>query len=104
MAIDSEYLYVADNDDVLWAIHRQSGQVKWKQAALKARAITSPVLMGNRLVVGDKTGLLHVLSTADGEFIGREQLSGPILIDPAVTSNKIYVVSANGRLNRLTIR
>jgi len=103
MAIDDENVYVSDNDDVLWAISRQTGHVKWKQTALKARGITAPALMGSRLVVGDKTGLLHVLSTQDGEFVSRQQLSGPIYFDPAISGRYIYVMTANGKLNRLTI-
>lgn len=104
MAIDDHNIYLVDSDDVIWAMNRQTGQVSWKQATLKARGVTAPSLVGNRLVVGDKTGLLHVLSTANGEFVARLQLSGPIYIDPTISGHQMYVVTANGKLNRLTLR
>lgn len=104
MAIGEGDLFFVDNDDVIWAISRQTGQVKWKQTALKARGVTAPSLSGNRLVVGDKTGLLHILSTTNGEFIGREQLGGAIYSDPTISGRQVYVVTANGKLNRLSIR
>lgn len=100
MAIDSTTLYITDSSDLVWALDRQSGRVKWKQLVLKSRGLTEPTLMGNRLIVGDKTGLLHVLDTQTGELISRAQLSGSIDISPAVAGNSVFVVTANGKLNR----
>lgn len=103
MAIDAATLYVTDSEDVLWAFDRQSGQVKWKQLALKARGLTEPTLLGDRLIVGDRIGFVHVLSTQNGELIGRVQLSGPIDIAPAAAGNSVYVMTANGKLSRLSV-
>ena len=102
MAIDDNTLYMTDSNDIVWAFDRQTGFVKWKQISLKARGLTEPVLMGNRLVVGDKTGLVHLLSTQNGELIARTQLSGAIDIAPAVSGNRVYVMTANGKLNCLS--
>lgn len=103
MAIDSTTLYMTDSDDVLWAFDRENGQVKWKQVSLKARGLSEPVLMGNRLVVGDKTGYLHLLSTQNGELLSRTQLSGAIDISPSVSGKRVYVMTANGKLNCISV-
>ena len=103
MAIDATTLYMTDSDDVVWAFDRQSGLVKWKQVSLKARGLSEPVLMGNRLVVGDRTGYLHLMSTQNGEFVARTQLSGAIDIAPAVSGHRVYVMTANGKLNCLSV-
>ncbi|CEK10632.1 outer membrane protein assembly factor BamB [Legionella hackeliae] len=103
MAIDDTTLYITDSDDVVWALNRQTGQVNWKQVALKARGLTEPVLMGNRLVVGDKTGLLHVLAKNNGNLLSRAQLGGSITTAPSVSSNNIYVMTNNGKLNRFSV-
>jgi outer membrane protein assembly factor BamB len=103
LAIDSETLYMTDSDDVVWAIDRQSGQIKWKQEAFKARSLTEPVIMGGNLFLGDKTGYLHVLSTLNGEVLARSQLSGAITTAPTVSGNNIYVMTSNGKLNRLSV-
>ena len=103
LSIDDNALYMTDSNDVLWAFDRASGQVKWKQDSLKARGLSEPVLMGNRLVVGDKTGYLHLLSTQSGEIISRTQLSGAIDIAPTVSGNHVYVMTANGKLNCLSV-
>lgn len=103
MAIDETTIYMTDSNDVLWAFNRQNGQVRWKQVSLKARGLTEPVLMNNHLFVGDKTGYMHGLSTQTGEIIGRVQLGGSVDISPAVAGNHLYVLTANGHLNRLSV-
>ncbi|WP_133127262.1 outer membrane protein assembly factor BamB [Legionella nagasakiensis] len=103
IAIDAANLYMTDSEDVIWAFDKQNGQVKWKQLALKARGLTEPVLMGKQLLVGDKAGYLHALSTQNGEFLSRTQLGGPVYIAPVISENHAYVISANGRLNRLSV-
>ncbi|KTC86725.1 outer membrane protein assembly factor BamB [Legionella brunensis] len=103
MTIDGDTLYFTDSDDVVWAINRQNGQVNWKQVALKARGLTEPVLMGNRVIVGDKTGFLHVLAKNSGDLISRAQLSAPIMTAPSISNNNIYVMTNNGKLNRFSV-
>ena len=103
LSMDANNLYVTDSNDVIWAFDKQNGTVKWKQIALKARGLTEPTLMGNRLIVGDRTGYLHVIATQNGALLSRKQLSGAIDIAPAVVGNNIYVMTANGKLNRLSV-
>lgn len=103
LALDAQTLFMTDSDDVLWALDKKTGQVRWKQPALKARGVTEPVLMGNYLVVGDKEGYLHVLKTQNGAFVARTQLKSPIEISPAVSQQSIYVLTANGKLSHLML-
>lgn len=103
MALDANTLYMTGSDDILWAFDRRSGQVKWKQVSLKARGLSDPVLIGDRLVVGDKTGYLHLLSTQNGELLSRMQLSGAINGAPNVSGNVVYVMTSNGKLNCLSV-
>lgn len=104
MAMDGSTLYVTDSSDVLWAFDKQNGQVKWKQLALKARGLTEPLLTDKTVVVGDRTGYLHLLDKQTGELIARTKLNGPIDISPAVVHNKIFVMTANGKLYRFSVR
>lgn len=96
-------LYVSDSHDVLWSINKQNGQVNWKQKLLKARGLTEPVLIGNALVVGDKTGYLHFVDTQTGELLGRFKASSGVSISPSVSGRKLYVLTDNGMLNQLSV-
>ncbi|QRN03720.1 outer membrane protein assembly factor BamB [Legionella sp. MW5194] len=103
MVVRGNSLYLTDSDDVIWDINTRNGQVNWKQVALKARGLTEPVLMGNRLFVGDKTGTMHVLSTQTGEFLARAPMSGAVSVAPLALGNNLYVMTSNGKLSRYTV-
>lgn len=99
MAAKGNTLFITDSNDVIWSINSQNGQVNWKQVALKARGLTEPVLIGNRLFVGDKTGMMHVLSTSNGEFLARTPMNGAVTVAPVASGNQLYVMTANGKLS-----
>ncbi len=103
IALSRNNVYITDSDDILWALDAKTGKVKWKQTALKSRGLTEPVIMGNRLVVGDKEGILHILTTQTGDFLARTQLTGSVNISPVVENDSIFVQTANGLLNKLSV-
>lgn len=103
IVIDSKTLYLADSDDVVWAYNLENGKVRWKQDKLKARSLTKPVLINNKLALGDATGALHLLSTQSGEFLSRKQFNAPIYSSPTAHNNELYVLTSDGRLNELTV-
>lgn len=96
-------VYMTDSNDAVWSINKQTGQVNWKQDKLKSRGLTEPSLIAGNIVVGDKTGMLHILSAKNGEFISRAQLGGAITISPGVSGNSVYVLTSNGKLSRFTV-
>ena len=104
MASNSQSLFVVDNDSVLWAIDKSTGQILWKQAAFKARGLTSPTLMGNRLLVADKQGYLHGLSARTGEVEARMELGYAIEAAPLVDGSRVYVMTLKGELISLSVQ
>jgi outer membrane protein assembly factor BamB len=103
MLVQGETLYMTDSKDVVWSINKQNGMVNWKQAGLKARGLTEPVLMNGQLLLGDQTGYLHVLSAKNGEVISRAEVGNPISIAPVVAEGKVYVITNDGKLSRFSI-
>lgn len=103
MLLSGNTLYVSDSNDILWSINKQNGQVNWKQKVLKARGITEPVLVGNHLVVGDKTGYLHFFNAQSGEILARFKASSGVRISPSVSGRMLYVLTDNGMLNQLVV-
>lgn len=103
VATDASNLYMTDSNDVVWAINRSNGHVVWKQDGLKAHGLTEPVLVAGKVLVGDRTGYLHALSAENGEFLARTALGSAVELAPAVSGNQVYVFTANGRLNQLSV-
>jgi outer membrane protein assembly factor BamB len=68
---DAQRLYVVDDKDGVQAFDRSNGASIWKQDALAKRRIGGPQLIGDELGVVDVEGYLHLLSRADGAYVGR---------------------------------
>ena len=76
LAIEGTNLYATSDEGVVVAMRRTDGSVNWEQAALRLRALTSPVVDGESLIVGDFEGYLHWLSTANGMLLARVKTDG----------------------------
>lgn len=103
-AINSETLYVSDSKDVIWAVGRQDGRVLWKQPALTARNVTAPVLMNQKVIIGDRQGDLYLLDAKHGDFIGHHALGSAVDVSPVVDGNHVYVMTARRQLHCFTIK
>jgi outer membrane protein assembly factor BamB len=75
---DAQRLYVVDDKDGVQAFDRSNGASIWKQDALAKRRIGGPQLIGDELGVVDVEGYLHVLSRADGAYVGRLATDGSL--------------------------
>ena len=74
MAMDSKNLYVTDENGDLWALSRRNGAALWKQDVLHGRTLSTPVLQGRFVVVGDYAGYLHWFDKEEGHLVGRAQV------------------------------
>ena len=105
MASDDHHIYVTDADSNIWAVDRVTGDFLWKQDKLAHRKLTAPVVVDNYVVVGDFEGYIHVLSTQDGELIGREKVDGDgFHVQPLADAGTLYFYSNGGDLSALRIK
>ena len=79
LAVDSTQVYGADLDDRVFALSREDGAVRWEQPSLLYRKIRNIALVGEHLVIGDSSGILHILETGTGEIVGRKKLKSDVL-------------------------
>ena len=99
LGADSSYLFVTDDQGNIWALDRFSGGPVWKQEKLLYRNPTGPAVIGDKVVVGDSEGYLHWMDRTTGDFVARVNISGsPILVQPKVHDNVLYVYTSDGRL------
>jgi len=75
ITIDDDALYLSAENSDLWAVDRRTGTAFWKQDVLHARKITAPSIVADKLVVADFAGYLHWFDKADGNLVGRIQIS-----------------------------
>lgn len=94
---DGEALFGAEGNGTVVAWRRSDGSRLWATDRLKYRKLTAPLLLGRSVVVGDDTGLIHLLSRTDGSPLNRITTDGSgIAAAPAVAADTLVVVTRNG--------
>jgi len=98
-------IYLADEDDILYALEESDGATVWLQSGMTYRELSPLVAFNNYLVVGDFEGYLHVLSQRDGHIMGRRKIDGDALSNPMVADDGVlYVLDNGGTLRALVIK
>ena len=76
VAVDAKNVYVADTGGNVFALDKTNGATLWKLEKLVRRDPGTPILVKGKVLVGDKDGLIHVLSPENGDLIGRVPTDG----------------------------
>ncbi len=76
VAVDAKNVYVADIAGNLYALDKTNGVTLWKLEKLVRRDPGTPIIVKGKVVVGDKDGLIHVMSAENGDLIGRLPTDG----------------------------
>jgi outer membrane protein assembly factor BamB len=107
---DEELLYFVSLDNVLRAVFRRSGNLKWKQP-LPARPTIGPVTLGDAVMVAGLapggTAVLRAFGAVDGTAVGefgvRSRLVGhPHLATRVAPLGRLIVVAADGSIIAVT--
>ncbi|MBU1357919.1 MAG: outer membrane protein assembly factor BamB [Gammaproteobacteria bacterium] len=94
---DDRNVYGAEENGTLVAWRRTNGDKAWESDRLKYRELTAPLAVGRSLIVGDSTGLVHILSRDDGSPLNRLTPDGSaIAAAPVLAGNTVVIVTRNG--------
>jgi outer membrane assembly lipoprotein YfgL len=94
---DEKLVIGAEADGKLVAWNRVDGERAWSSELLMHRDLSAPLLVGKSVVVGDGTGLLHVLSRENASPLNRLATDGSaISVSPVLAGKTIVVVTRNG--------
>jgi len=76
-------------------VKRDSGQDVWAFAT-QGKVDSSPVVVGDKVVVGSDDGRLYVVSLKNGEKLWSYEIGKPVGSSPAVADGKIVIGSDDG--------
>ena len=94
---DEERVYGAESDGTVMAWRVDNGDRAWSSERLQWRQLTGPLALGRSVVVGDETGLVHLLARDDGSPVTRLTTDGsPIAATPVAAANTLIVVTRKG--------
>jgi outer membrane protein assembly factor BamB len=94
---DSQTVFGTEADGKVLAWRRSDGERLWTTERLQYRNLSAPLIVGRSVVVGDSTGLLHMLSREDGSPLNRLSTDGSAIVGGAVLAgNTLVAVTRNG--------
>lgn len=94
---DERLVFGTESDGKVVAWRRDNGERAWSTDRLQYRSLTAPLALGRSVVVGDGTGLVHLLSREDGTALNRLSTDGTaIAAAPVLAGNTLVVVTRSG--------
>jgi outer membrane protein assembly factor BamB len=91
LAVDADNLFVTQSDGIVVALRGRDGSEIWRNAKLKLRGLSTPVITTTAVVVGDYQGYLHWLDRTTGVLVARQRVSkkdrfttSPVAVDDTV--------------------
>ena len=94
---DAQRVYGSEENGNVVAWRRDNGERVWQIEGFKYRTLTAPLAVGRSLIIGDSTGLVHVISREDGSPLNRLTPDGSaIAAAPVLSGNTVVVVTRNG--------
>jgi outer membrane protein assembly factor BamB len=100
-----DQVYLAAENSVMIAYDMDTSKEIWRIDALTYRDVTTPITVGNYVVLGDVEGYIHLLAQTDGRFVGRKKVdSDGIRSAVLADGNRLYVLGNGGKLTALAIQ
>lgn len=88
---DGTYFYFGTAGGILVCLEAATGKKMWEHE-FDAGFNSSPVVVGDRLYIGDKDGTLHIVKTGpEFSIIASHDIGEPVLATPAFMDGKIYL-------------
>jgi outer membrane protein assembly factor BamB len=88
-------IYVAETSGTVSAYEVAGGALRWQNDQLARRQPGAPAAIGSHVAVADFEGYVHLLSQADGHFVGRVRADGDGVRADMVTGNDMLYVYGN---------
>ena len=90
---DASLIVGTESDSKIVAWRRTDGERLWVSERLRFRGLTTPMLLGRSVVVGDDAGLVHFLSRDDGAPLNRLPTDGSAIVGAPVLSGQTLIVA-----------
>jgi outer membrane assembly lipoprotein YfgL len=97
VASDAQQVYAVEADGRIKTLQLSTGAPGWTSEALRYRKLTSPLVLGRSLVVGDESGNVFWLARADAQLLKRVSGDGSAIgATPVLAQDRLVTVSAKG--------
>lgn len=98
VAMDDRHVYAVNDRSAVHAFIKTNGTSVWRNDQLLNRGLTAPAALSGAVIVGDRQGYVHFLSSADGSFVARTETDGSRIIAQPLTSGTTVIVQTQAGL------
>lgn len=99
--IAGENVFVISRRNVLAALSRKDGGVRWSAALPGGQKWAGPVMGGGRLIAVSSTGTVLFVNPQTGQILHQLSLERKYFIPPIIANNTLYLLSDDGTLSAL---
>lgn len=103
MAISQKYLFVTGELGEVVALNIDDGSIVWEQQALRGHGISSPVVLNNRVIVGDLNGIIHTLDIESGNLVESKKAVFGAVTGIIIGDSQLAILSSEGYISTLTL-
>ena len=94
---DEKTVYGVESDGRVLAWRMSDGDQVWEIDRLRYRQLSAPLVLGRSVIVGDDSGLVHLIARNDGSLAARLTTDGsPITVTPVLADGTLVVVTRKG--------
>ena len=94
---DDRLVFGTEANGRVLAWRRADGENAWSTDRLRYRSLTSPLVVGRSIAIGDSAGFIHLLSREDGSLLNRLATDGsPVAAAPVLAANTLIAVTRSG--------
>ena len=104
MALADDLLVITGELGEVIALDAANGNTVWRQTAFQGHGVSQPIIIGDRVIIGDRNGHAHTLDTENGNLVEtrRRVVSGAV-IGIVQQGDQFTVYSAKGNLSTLSL-
>ena len=104
LAYTGNEVVAVERDSTVQALNAADGTPLWSNTDLIGRELTKPVIIGQRIIVGDFEGYVHVIDAQSGMLLGSTKVgSTGFLLDIKEINGSVYLLDYSGTLYKVTI-
>lgn len=103
MAISQKHLFVTGELGEVIALNIDDGRIVWRQQAFRGHGISQPVVLNNRVVIGDSSGRIHTLDIESGNLVQSKKVVSGAIVGIITGNSQLTVFSSVGNVSTLTL-
>ncbi|MBI3241981.1 MAG: PQQ-binding-like beta-propeller repeat protein [Chloroflexi bacterium] len=96
--VGEQLVFVADDGGEVRALNRRSGEMVWEWRNVAPSIVGSPLLLGNRLLVPDYDGMLHIIEADTGQVRQTLKLGADVSASPTWDGERIYLTTQDSEI------